>query len=216
MHSDYRDNHIPTMMVIMAISSQEVAGREIRVYDDARQPREWTALLTPRQCAVFLKRVNSEMPLSPNGTACPRFRDSTFFLFDSLDEARRFSETKVRQYPHMCCEVFDSRGKARPPLVSITHPGVAEKDELSASSVRIRRIIAVCFFGSALPLFWWDWRANGILVLPTFLGLTMIVAGLRILHWNMARRELIREQERRVEAHLSREKESTGHPEPIA
>ena len=203
-------------MVVVAISSQDGDGREIRVYDDARRPREWTGLLTPRQCAVFLKRVNSEMPLSANGTACPRFRDATFFLFDSLDEARRFSETKVREYPYMCCEIFDSQGKARPPLLSIAHPSVADRDELSVSSVRIRRIIAICFFALAIPLFWWDWRANGILVLPTFLGLTIIVAGLRILHWNMARGELIREQERRVETHLSREKGSTGHRESTA
>jgi hypothetical protein len=133
-------------------------------------------------------------------------------LFDSLEEARRLCEAKVQQYPDMCCEIFDSSGKAEPPLLVIVHPSVAEKDELSASSVRIRKIISIGLFIGAIPLFWWDWRADGVLVLPTFLGLTMIVAGLRILHWNMARRELIREQEKRIEAHLNRQKQPAGPP----
>jgi hypothetical protein len=204
------DNPISTIMVAVAICSQEGHGREIKVYDDARRPREWTGLLAPSQCAVFFRRVDSEMPLSSNGAPCAQFRDCTFLLFDSLEEARRLCEAKVQQYPYMCCEIFDSKGKAVPPLLVIVHPSVAEKDELSASSVRIRKIISIGLFIGAIPLFWWDWRANGVLVLPTFLGLTIIVAGLRILYWNMARAELIREQEKRVEAHLSREKQSAG------
>jgi len=211
--SHYTESHIPTIMVAVAVSSQESHGRERKVYDDARRPRDWTGLLGPSQCAVFFKRAGSEMPLSPGGGPCAQFRDCTFLLFDSLEEARRFCESQVQQYPYMCCEIFDSKGKAEPPLLVIVHPSVAEKDELSASSVRLRKITAIGLFFAAIPLFWWDWRANGVLVLPTFLGLTVIVAGLRILHWNMARTELIREQEKRVEAHLRREKQSAEHPQ---
>lgn len=192
----------------MVISSQESAGREIKVYDDARRPREWPALLTPSQCAVFFKRINSEIPLLPDGTAVARFRDCTFLLFDSLEEARRLCEARVREHPHMCCEIFDCKGKAQPPLLTIVHPSVVEKDELSAQSVRKRKIAAIILFVGALPLFWLDQRSGGVLVLPTFLALTMIGIGLRMLHWNMARGERMKAQEQRVRAHLQREQQT--------
>lgn len=189
-------------------SNEAVPGRETKVYEYCRQPRAWNQLLTPSQCAVFFKRVHSEIPLSPTGIPRARLRDSTFLVFDSIDEARRSCEAKVLQHPDMCCEIFDSAGKSQPPLLVIVHPTMAEKDELSKSSVRIRKVVAIVLFVPAIPLFWWDRQTNGMLVLPTFLGLTIIVAGLRILHWNMARRERIGQQEKRIQTHLKREQES--------
>ena len=141
--------------------STEIYGREIKVYDHSRQPRDWHKLLTRMQCAVFFKRVNSEIPLSPNGVPVTRFRDCTFLLFNTLEEARRFSEARVREYPDMCCEIFDARGKAVPPLLTVVHPCIAKHDELSASSVRKRTVAAVLLFVCSLPLIWWDARLKG-------------------------------------------------------
>jgi hypothetical protein len=188
----------------------EANGQEVRVYDESRQPGAWNELLTPSQCAVFFKRLNSETPLSAEGAPFPRLRDSTFLLFSSLELALQYCDAKVREHPEMSCEVFNSAGKARPPLLVIVHPNMAEKDDLSASSVRLRKGIAIALFLAAIPLFWWDRRANGLLVMPTFLALTSIVAGLRILHWNMARGERIEDQKERVRAHLRREKNTSG------
>ena len=165
----------------MLVSEQGSRGREVKVYDEARQPQNWNALLTPSQCAVFFKRIDSEAPLLPSGASVARFRDCTFLLFDSLEEARRLCEAKVRDYPHMRCEIFDWRGKAQPPLLTIVHPGVAEKGELSAGSVRKRKILAILLFIGALPLFLFDTRSEGVLVFPTFLAISMILAVLRIL-----------------------------------
>jgi hypothetical protein len=191
----------------MVISSEESTGREIKVYDDVRQPREWTALLTSSQCAVFFKRINSETPLFPDGTVA-RFRDSTFLLFNSIEAARQLCESRVRECPNMCCEIFDWKGKSQAPLLTILHPGVTGKDELSEESVRKRKIAAIILFFAAAPLFWWDQRSGGLLVLPTFLGLTIIVIGLRVLHWNMARGEGLKAQEQRMRSHLQREQEA--------
>jgi hypothetical protein len=190
------------------VSDEENSGGEIKVYEDSREPQAWNELLAPSQCAVFFKRVHSEIPLSPNGTPFAKLRDATFLRFDSLEEARRFCEARVELNPGMCCEIFDSRGKAQPPLLVIAHPSVAKKDELSASSLRTRKVLAILLFVSAGPLFWWDRRAHGTLVLPTFLGLTIIVIGVRILHWNMTSQERIRDQAERVQSHLRRERES--------
>jgi hypothetical protein len=191
----------------MSVAQESSGGREVKVYDSARQPQNWNELLAPSQCAVFFKRIDSEAPLSPGGTIVARFRDCTFLLFDSLEAARRVCEAKVRAYPYMRCEIFDWRGKAQPPLLTILHPDVAHKDELSAQSVRKRRILAILLFMAALPLFLLDRRYGGGLVLPTFLGLTMILAGLRLLYWNAARRQRLNEEEQGVRAHLEREQQ---------
>lgn len=108
----------------------------------------------------------------------------------------------------MCCEIFDWKGTAQAPLLTIVHASVVEKDELSAPSVRKRKIVAIVLFIAAPPLFWLDRRSGGVLVLPTFLALTMIVIGLRVLHWNMARGERLKAQAQRVRAHLQREQEA--------
>src|SRR5215469_15128441 len=161
-------------------------GREIKVYDESRHPRNWHELLAPWQCAVFFSRINSVEPLSPQGTAVS-LRDCTFLLFDKLDDARQYCEAKVQECPHMRCEIFDSKGMAKAALLTISHPSVAAKDDVSLSSVRKRGIVAVVLFIAALPLIWWDWHAGSGLILPTVLGINMIFAGLRLLQWNTAR-----------------------------
>ena len=196
------------LWLAMSVSEQRSGGRERKIYDEARQPQDWNVLLAPSQCAVFFKRIDSENPLSSDGASFARFRDCTFLLFDSLEEARRFCEAKVLAHPYMLCEVFDWRGKAQPPLLTIVHPEVARNDELSAQSVRRRKILAIFLFIGSLPLFWFDHRSGGVLVVPTFLALTMILAGLRILYWNTARRQRLKEQEERVRAHLQREQQN--------
>ena len=182
----------------------ESSGREIKVYDQSRSPRNWHELLTPSQCAVFFKRIDSEQPVSP-ADELVRFHDCTFLLFDKLEEARRFCEAKVMEFPQMSCEIFTSRGKAEPPLLTILHPTVAEKDEMSASSVRKRLIIAIALFVGALPLIWWDWRTRSGLVIPTLLGINMMFAALRLLQWNSARSQRLSEQKKRLQAHLENE-----------
>jgi hypothetical protein len=183
----------------------ESSGREIKVYDDSRRPRNWHELLAPSQCAVFFKRIDSVQPLSPVGDPVA-FRDCTFLLFDKLEEARRFCEAKVMEFPQISCEIFTSRGKAEPPLLTILHPSAAEKDEMSASSERKRLIVAAVLFLGALLLIWWDWRTRSGLVIPTLLGINMIFAALRLLQWNSARSQRLSEQAKRLQAHLETER----------
>jgi hypothetical protein len=138
-----------------------------------------------------------------------------FLVFERLDEARRFCETRVTQHPSMCCEIFDSEGKAKPPLLTIVHPSMAEKDELSSTWLRRRKVMAILCFLVAVPLFVWDSRAEWALILPSVIAINLIVFGLRLLYWNTARGSRDREHVRRLEDHLRREKDSnsnTGDP----
>ncbi len=184
--------------------------REINIYDDSRQPPEWNKLLTPSQCAAFFRRWDSEAPLSSEGIPFARLRDTTFLLFDSIEEARRFCEAKVQQHPDLCCEIFDRFGKARPPLMVVVHPRNARKDEFSLSSVRKRNAAAALLVLTGIALIWWDRRAGWWMVAPTYIGLTMILVALRLLYWNRGRTEYTAEQKQRVEEHLEREKQERG------
>jgi hypothetical protein len=184
-------------------SSGPVSGEEIEVYDRERRPRDWDALLGPKQCAVFIQHTETAAPLSPAGTGFARYQGCTCCVFESLAAARAFSEGKVLQFPFMRCEIFDSAGKSKPPLLVVAHPSVAEKDELSVSSVRRRKLIAAVLLAVAPALIWWDWRSQWALIVPTFLAVTSIVAALRMLH-NMARTEHARESENRIKDHLAR------------
>lgn len=189
-------------------SADPTTGLEVRVYDDARVPRDWHCVLKAWQCAVLFRRVNSETPVSSDGVAYRHVRDSTFWLFDHLAAARAFCEARVREHPEICAEIYDDRGKAQPPIVVIMAPQAAAQDELSAASVRKRKLLAILLILCSLPLFWWDWRTGGWLVLPTFLGLTMILAAVRLLYINLARNERAAGEQQRIEAHLARER---GH-----
>jgi hypothetical protein len=188
-------------------------GHEIRVYDQSRDPRNWNELLGPTQCAVFLKDINSEVPLSPQGVRLA-YRDSTFLLFDRLDQACAFCEEAVQQHPEMCCEIFDSEGKARPPLLTIVHPDA--KDELGTAAVRKRRIFAIALFIFAAPLIWWDWHTGNGRIYPTIIGINMILGGIRLMQWNAAQGQRNLEETERVQEHLAREKstESQGYGSP--
>jgi hypothetical protein len=197
------------------VSSRLPSFQEFKVYDDTRHPRDWNALLAPAQCAVFFKDAENSCPLSPAGAVIPRFRDCTFLRFDSAEEARQFCEAKVRQFPRMSCEVFDYEGRAKPPLFVVVHPSAAGDDDLSGTSVHRRKIAAIACFIGAVPLFVWDWRARGALILPTFFGINMILFGLRLLYWNMDAKERAAESERRLQIHRLREKASTRNAKTV-
>ena len=194
------------------ISHEPGAFREFKVYDKTRQERDWMSLVAPTQCAVFFKDFQTAAPLSRDGVAFRRMTDCTFLVFDRLEDARRFCEVQVKEHPSLCCEVFDFEGKAKPPLLVVVNPSVAEQDELSASWVRRRKIIAIASFLGAIQLSVWDWRTGSYLILPTVVGINLIVFGLRLLYWNTARNDRSQEQTLRLERHRRREAESNGKP----
>ena len=197
------------------IPSHSSGFREFKVYDKARASPDWTSIVSPAQWAVFFKDFETAAPLSPDGAPISRMTDCTFLVFERLDEARRFCETRVAQHPSMCCEIFDSEGKAKPPLLTIVHPSMAEKDELSLTWLRRRKVMAILCFLVAVPLFVWDSRAEWALILPSVIAINLIVFGLRLLYWNTARGSRDREHVHRLEDHLRREKDSnsnTGDP----
>src|SRR5690242_20097180 len=91
----------------LLMSGREVVGvREIKLYDDSRQPPDWNLLLEPWQCAVLLTLADSQVPVSSDGVPFRSFGDATFFLFDSLAAARAFCEATIESHPDLCGEIY--------------------------------------------------------------------------------------------------------------
>ena len=189
------------------ISSPSSGFREFKVYDEVRVSPAWTSVVSPTQCAVFFKDFETAAPLSPDSAPVSRMTDCIFLVFDRLEEARHFCETRVAQHPSMCCEIFDYQGKAKSPLLTIIHPSMVEKDELSSTWLRRRKVMAILCFLAAILLFVWDSRADWEVILPTVVALNLIVFGLRLLYWNSARGARDREHSHHLEDHLRREKD---------
>ncbi len=180
-------------------------GQELRLYDPRRNPRDWIDLMGPTQCAVFLKDCRTSVSLNADGKPYPQANDTTCFVFHHLASARRFCEAKVQAFPHLRCEIFDSEGLARPPLLVVTHPDSAHGDDTSSLWSRRRKLIAVILFLMAPPLIWIDMRRANSLVLPTFLAFTCILTGLRFLYWDFGLKHRERERQKRLDAHEQRE-----------
>ncbi len=182
-----------------------VEGVEIRLYDPRREPVEWTEVVLPAQCAVMLKDVATSAPLSREGRPLGRPDEATCMVFDSVAAAQQFCEAKVSENTGIRCEIFDREGLAHPPLVVIIHPSRQRHNESGTFWARRRRVIAIVLFAGALPLFWFDWHRGGSSFLPTFFGINMTVAALRLAYWDFGLRHQERERQKRLEAHRRRE-----------
>jgi hypothetical protein len=185
--------------------------REFKIYDKARGCLDWASFVSPTQCVVFFKDAETAATLFPDGTPLSKTTDCTVLVFDHLEEARRFCETRVAEQPSLCCEIYDCDGKAKSPLFTIVHPSMAEKDELSPTWVQRRKVAAVLCFFAVVLLVAWDWRAEWELMLPTVIAINLFFFGLRLLYWNTGRGTRDQEKARRIEDHLRRESDSISN-----
>jgi hypothetical protein len=175
------------------------AGLEIRLYDPNREPQNWTDFMRPDQCAVLFKDRATSAPLSQQGKPYPDATECTCLLFDHLDAAQRFCETRVRDLPSLVCEIFNSEGRAKPPLLVITHPDHGSDDDSGPASSRRRKFIVTGLFAAGAALFSINlWGEN---TLATFLASNCVLFGLRFLYWEYAVKHREQERRRRLEAH---------------
>lgn len=195
----------------MCADLRDAAPREFKIYDKARTG-DWMSIVGPTQCAAFFKDFHTAAPMSYRGEPFRKMSECTFLLFDRLDEAKSFCEGAVKEHPAICAEIFDHQGRAKEPMLVVVDASVAEKSELSATSVRRRRLWACVLFCGGVSLVVWDWSKEWDLSWPAVLGFNMIFVGLRFLYWNTARAERTRERARRAAAHLVREKSESVLP----
>src|SRR5262245_43398048 len=110
----------------------------------------------------------------------PRSRIFAIAVFSSSTGwmTRAFCEAQVQRFPYMCCDVFDSDGKAKPAMPVIMHPSAAEKDERSPSSVKWRKNVAMASLVASAGLFVADWRSEFELTWPSILAVNLFLLGL--------------------------------------
>jgi len=149
---------------------------QLKLYDPARKPAEWTGLVHSGQFAVFHSDVATDVERAPDGAYLQPDEDSTCMVFDSLPEAETYCETKVEEIPGLRCDIYDHTGKSKPPMLTYVN-----KIHLNAGAKRARWGWAVV--AASLPCFWIAWVHRGTSVISLVVGLNLLFAGLRLIHW---------------------------------
>lgn len=172
--------------------------RELKLYDSARTPPNWMQIIQPGEFAVFHRDVTSGAmadsagrPAAPGQEAC--------LLFPSLEAAETYCRSQVLQVPSLRCEIFDSAGRARPPLRVVVNPALEKKLEVTAASARNKLILGTALCLSSLFFFYLDYRAegSGSWFLFTLIGINLALGGFRVILWGLGVREQVRAQQKR-------------------
>lgn len=87
--------------------------QQLKLYDPARKPTEWTGMVHDGQYAVFHSDMATDIERTPEGNCLQPGEDSTCLVFDSLVEAESYCESKVAQIPHLRCDIYDHTGKSK-------------------------------------------------------------------------------------------------------
>jgi len=172
-------------------------ARVVKLHDPARR-EAWTADLRPTDLVAFASFDETGGPCDTEGRSFASSSDVTALVFEQLADARRFCEAQVTTAPHVRFEIYDSAGRVNPPLLVVVNPSRAHTLTGSPRSALTRRIIALALIVGAFPLFWFDYQRDGLLILPTFLGLNMLVIGGRLLFMNLAVRDVEKERRERL------------------
>jgi hypothetical protein len=165
--------------------------QEVLLFDRNRKPPVWLDLMHPGQYAVFLSDVETHVGMTSDGRCTGHDVPDTCLIFDSFDDATQYCRSTVQEMARLQCEVFDSQGKANPPVAVFVGPAFARTLE-SESKGRRQMWFGLILIVLSPPFFWLDWRADWGLIVPTFLGIQFILAGLRFIHLGYSTIEALR------------------------
>ena len=162
--------------------------QEIAIYDRSRKPSNWMDLIQPTQYAVFLRDAETGAEMISNGRYPEPGDVRSCLIFDSLAEAEQFCRQKVEQLPNLRCDLFDSHGRANPPVAVFVSPLYQHKLDSPAKAQRMMRwgLVGVA---ASLPLFGLAWVHRGEWWLAAFFGVQLLFFGLRLLHWGYGMKE---------------------------
>ena len=169
----------------------------ILIYDPQRVPKHWMQLLRPGQVAVFLQDVRSGVLVDPEGLPISHgVSAGACYVFDSVEEARQFSQGLVERIDHVKCDIYDERGMAVEPLYTIVNQ---RREHLVGSEKSARRLMLGGAFLILLsfPLFWYDWIAEGARLWPAIIGVNLFFGGIRLFLWGYGELERLRTQQQR-------------------
>jgi hypothetical protein len=158
---------------------------ELRLYDRSRMPNSWTEIIRPGQFVAFAKMFETGAPCNADGRPFVAVEETSCLLFDGLSEAEAFCRAQVNRAPDVRFEIFDSTGRAQPPLFVIVHPSKTAQLEGNPRGRRLRAWAAVLLFVVAAVSFWYNFRHGpSFQIFPTLLGINLVVVALRLLQLN--------------------------------
>ena len=169
----------------------------LRLYDRSRTPNSWTEIIRPGQFVAFAKTIDTGASCDAHGRLFAMVEDATCLLFESLADAEAFCCEQVNRATNVRFEIFDSAGRAHPPLLVVVHPSRQQQLEGNWRGMRLRTQAAVALFIVAALSFWYDYRHGpGMRFFPTLLGINLVVVALRLLQLNgsYAHAERVRRQ----------------------
>jgi hypothetical protein len=158
----------------------------------------------------FLSDVETEAELTSDGSYLGPGMLSSCLIFDSLEETEQYCRRRVEDIPRLRCDVFDSQGKAQPPLATFVNQRHEHKLESPAKASRLMRW-SLLPMAASLPLFWYTWKTRGEGWIASLFGIQFIFAGLRLLHWGYSMKEELGSRQARSELLRQRAGE-TRHP----
>jgi len=91
-----------------------------RLYDPDRTPSHWTDIVRQDQLVVFISDARTQAPRDAE-------TGQHAALCDDLTEARNLAREVVARDPELCCRIYDSEGKSRPPLEVIYDSSVRHR-----------------------------------------------------------------------------------------
>jgi hypothetical protein len=177
----------------------------VRVYDPERHPQNWREIIRPGQVVAFATRLESSAACDAEGTLT--LPDAaTCIIFDSLAAASAFCRERVEQAATVRFDIFEAAGRASPPLLTIVHPSRATKLEGNRRGARLSNLAAVALILAAPVLLWYDWaKHDGVLVLPTIIGINCVIFAARIFQLNGAYASAERSRRQRVAQHVDQD-----------
>jgi len=171
---------------------------ELKLYERTRRPSNWTEVIRPGEFAVFAKHVENGETLDGEGRPFASVTDATCLVFESLEAAERFARAQVERHPSLRLEIFDAEGRRHPPLLVVVQSRHDRKLPAHPWNLRWRSRIAAVLVLVAAPLLWFDlWQSEGRLIYPTFIGINLIVAAMRLWHLNWCARTAERARQER-------------------
>jgi len=155
--------------------------RELKLFDPERHPPNWMGHIHEGEYALFFKDANSGEERSADGSLP---KESTCLIAATLDEALDFAQARVEASPPLRCDIYDSQGKANPPVASIVHQDRKGQENTEAMGwKRIRWGMVLLPIGA--PMILYDWHRDWALIWPAFFGIQIVAAGARMLIWGL-------------------------------